>query len=1096
MNALKTILAPFASLRLTIVLLVLCMILVLAGTTAQREMGIQDVQKQFFHSWIAKVDFHDFQSTPPTKPGEAPGAGYIPGHFFMPGGYLLIAVMLVNLLAAHTVRFKLRAKRIGIILIHSGLILLLVGELLTSLVAVESQMRIDVGASTNFSEDIRFPELAIVDRSSPDHDHVAVIAASRLEAAAGGAPIRDPNLPFDIKVDRWYENSTLRGPMQKEPQVDRLATEGAAKSIGIVAEKRVGGVGGDAERTNIPSAFITLFSKSGTSLGTYLVSLYFDRSFADLGAFRSQPVVVDGKTYTLDLRFTRYYKPYTITLKKFTHEIIPGTDLPRDFASTIQLVDPANHVDREVRIWMNHPLRFDSETFYQQSFANNDRTTVLQVVDNKASTLPYIACVIGGLGLILHFGITLVSFLRRRLAPTPGTVGAIGASSYSSRGDSRTNSGGDADRYVLKPEPRWKTAGIPLAVLFFSLIWVISQFFVAPPTRPYDFDALGHVPIFIEGRTQPLDSAARNFLAIVSGGKYREAYRDELGKMHPAVEWMIDVMTLSNDWANDKVIRIDHPQIKDMLGLKEEEKLFSWKDIGLDKAEVAEKLDTQSRLANETPEKDRDSLKHQILDLHQHLGIFRRLMQIDAIAYQLDLMKHPERARQNFDAINRAVMAADPQLIDDIKANKIKDPDRAFGMALAKLDRSTLTADQRDSLEKPVLLGSLQRMGQEGDLFLIPPAHPGEQWKPLMSVLDSPDNVPDAPAAILKIFKDYADARPTEFNSDLTGYLARVSTLPDISTVNYEVGFNRFNPFYVCIVFYVGIAILAFCSWLFWTKPLWRSGYALMILTLVIHTAGIVSRIYISGRPPVTNLYSAAVFIGWGIVLFSSVLEAIFRNGIGLVAGSTAGFMSLLVAAGFAAGEGDTMRQLQAVLDTNYWLATHVVCVTLGYMATVLAGVLAMIYVLRGLFDRSFAGEPSKDNVRMIYGIVCFAMLFSFVGTILGGIWADQSWGRFWGWDPKENGAVLVVLWNALILHARWSGTVRDRGVAVLAILGNIVVGWSYVGTNLMGIGLHSYGFMSGAQLALYSWVFFNLALAAIGLIPRKFWAIASVDGK
>jgi ABC-type transport system involved in cytochrome c biogenesis permease subunit len=1078
---------------------VLCMVLVLAGTTAQREMGIQDVQKQFFHSWIAKIDLHYFQPTPVSKPGEAPGAGYLPGHFFMPGGYLLIAVMLVNLLAAHTVRFKLRAKRIGIILIHSGLILLLVGELLTSLLAVESQMRIDVGATTNYSEDIRFPELAIVDHSPSDHDHVSVVAASRLKAAAGGTPIQDAQLPFDIKVDRWYENSSLRGPMQKEPDVERLATEGAAKSIGIVGEKRIGGVGDDASRTDIPSAFITL-SKNGTSLGTYLVSLYFDRSFADMAPFRGQSVTVDGKTYALDLRFTRYYKPYTITLKKFTHEIIPGTDLPRDFASTIQLVEPANHVDREVRIWMNHPLRFEGETFYQQSFANNDKTTVLQVVHNNASPMPYIACIIGGLGLIVHFGITLVSFLRRRLAPTPGTVGAVGGMQSSpgsqSRGGSRKKYAVESDRYVLKPEPRWKTAGIPLAVFFVSLIWVISQLFIAPPTRPYDYDALGHVPIFIEGRTQPLDSAARNFLGIVSGGKYREGFRDESGKMHPAIEWMIDVMTLSNNWASDKVIRIDHPQIKDLLGLKEEDKLFSWKDIGLDKPEVAEKLDTQSRLAGDTPEKERDSFKHQILELHQHLGVYRRLMQIDAIEYQLDIMRHPDRARENFAAIDRAMTAANPQLMEDIKANKVKDPDRAFGMALAKLDRSALTSDQKDSLEKPVLLGSLQRMGQEGDLFFIPPEHPGEQWKPLMSVLDTPDNISEAPAALLKVFKEYADARPTEFNADLAGYLARVSTLPDISTVNYEVGFNRFNPFYICIVFYVGIFILAFSSWLFWTKPLWRTGYALIVLAFVIHTAGVVSRIYISGRPPVTNLYSAAVFIGWGIVLFSIVLEAIFKNGIGLVAGSTAGFMSLLVAAGFAAGEGDTMRQLQAVLDTNYWLATHVVCVTLGYMASVLAGVLAMIYILRGLFDRSFTGEPSKDNIRMIYGIACFAMLFSFVGTILGGIWADQSWGRFWGWDPKENGAILVVLWNALILHARWSGIVRDRGVAVLAILGNIVVGWSFVGTNLMGIGLHSYGFMSGAQMSLLVWVGFNLALAGLGLIPRKFWAIASTDSK
>jgi ABC-type transport system involved in cytochrome c biogenesis permease subunit len=183
------------------------------------------------------------------------------------------------------------------------------------------------------------------------------------------------------------------------------------------------------------------------------------------------------------------------------------------------------------------------------------------------------------------------------------------------------------------------------------------------------------------------------------------------------------------------------------------------------------------------------------------------------------------------------------------------------------------------------------------------------------------------------------------------------------------------------------------------------------------------------------------------------------------------------------------MKQLQAVLDTNFWLATHVICVTLGYTSTFLSGLLAIIYVLRGVFSSSLTKEQMKDHARMVYGIVCFAMLFSFVGTILGGIWADQSWGRFWGWDPKENGAVLIVLWNALILHARWGGVVRDRGVMVLAILGNIVTAWSWFGTNMLGIGLHAYGFMQSAQFWISIFMASQVMLALIGLIPLRYWA-------
>ena len=124
----------------------------------------------------------------------------------------------------------------------------------------------------------------------------------------------------------------------------------------------------------------------------------------------------------------------------------------------------------------------------------------------------------------------------------------------------------------------------------------------------------------------------------------------------------------------------------------------------------------------------------------------------------------------------------------------------------------------------------------------------------------------------------------------------------------------------------------------------------------------------------------------------------------------------------------------------------------------------------------------------MIYGVVCFATLLSFVGTVLGGIWADQSWGRFWGWDPKENGALLIVIWNALILHARWAGMVKERGMAVLAVVGNMVTAWSWFGTNQLGVGLHAYGFMSGAVFYLWGFWLFNLAVIGVGMLPMHMW--------
>jgi ABC-type transport system involved in cytochrome c biogenesis permease subunit len=339
----------------------------------------------------------------------------------------------------------------------------------------------------------------------------------------------------------------------------------------------------------------------------------------------------------------------------------------------------------------------------------------------------------------------------------------------------------------------------------------------------------------------------------------------------------------------------------------------------------------------------------------------------------------------------------------------------------------------------------------------------------------------------------YTRDEPVAFNREVAGYNALLSAGPvgkAADKAGFEVFFNRFAPFYVCMVLYVLVFLLACFSWLGWTRPLWRAALFVLLLTLAVHSFGLIARMVISGRPPVTNLYSSAVFVAWGAVLLAVFLELVFRNGLGMVTASITGFVSLLIAHHLS-GDGDTMEMLQAVLDTNIWLATHVVIITLGYAATVFAGVLGIIYVIAGIFTRALTGDFARALTRMIYGCVCFAILLSFIGTILGGIWADQSWGRFWGWDPKENGAIIVVLWNAVVLHARWGGLVRERGLACLAIFGNVVIGWSWFGTNMLGVGLHSYGFMESAVFWLVAFCLSQLALIGIGMLPMRIWRSA-----
>src|SRR5690606_22056914 len=251
----------------------------------------------------------------------------------------------------------------------------------------------------------------------------------------------------------------------------------------------------------------------------------------------------------------------------------------------------------------------------------------------------------------------------------------------------------------------------------------------------------------------------------------------------------------------------------------------------------------------------------------------------------------------------------------------------------------------------------------------------------------------------------------------------------------------------------------AVVSWLKWTDPTRRAAFGLVIIAFILATLGIATRMWLEGRPPVTNLYSSALFVGWGAVALCLVLEYIYKNALGSAAAGLIGFATLLIAHHLALS-GDTLEMMRAVPDANLWLATHVVTIAVGYSATFLAGFLAIIYVMRRVFTRSLYEASANSLGRMIYGIVCVATLFSFVGTILGGIWADQSWGRFWGWDPKENGALLIVIWCAIILHARWGGMVGQRGLMALTIFGNVVTAFSWFGVNMLGVGLHAYGFM------------------------------------
>jgi ABC-type transport system involved in cytochrome c biogenesis permease subunit len=274
-----------------------------------------------------------------------------------------------------------------------------------------------------------------------------------------------------------------------------------------------------------------------------------------------------------------------------------------------------------------------------------------------------------------------------------------------------------------------------------------------------------------------------------------------------------------------------------------------------------------------------------------------------------------------------------------------------------------------------------------------------------------------------------------------------------------------------------GFLLLFLLLALSWLAPAsgWAGGLTKIslwggALCYAIILAGITWRVLITGWGPVTNIYETIPFITLMAGGFALVMELLFKNRIALIASILCGAAGMFLAASKETGDAaDTMPSLVAVLRSNYWLWTHVTTINLGYATVLLAAIFSMIYIFCRLFDVT---RQNKALFRMLtqsaYGILCFGLVFSLVGTVLGGIWGNDSWGRFWGWDPKENGALVIVLWCLAVLHMRLAGWIRELGLHLCIAFGANFCFFSWWHVNLLNVGLHSYGFTAGLEQGLY----------------------------
>jgi ABC-type transport system involved in cytochrome c biogenesis permease subunit len=609
----------------------------------------------------------------------------------------------------------------------------------------------------------------------------------------------------------------------------------------------------------------------------------------------------------------------------------------------------------------------------------------------------------------------------------------------------------------------------PLIVVAAFAAWFLGGMAPPQPKDGFDIAAFGRLPVLLEGRVQPFDSVARNSLLSISG---RSIVRLTNGAPVSALEWLLDTMARPEYADQLKIFRVQHPDLEGILGAdKAGLEYYSFND-----------------LTNQI-----GSLENQATNLlAKEFGMGEDAAKLRN-AYQQDLM----HLYNSMVLYNRLKNSLEPEGARDFR--------QELQVYLASIGPGKVAIEQTDE-GKPANEQDLERIASffkrydEVSRFAYPliipplPGQPRQAWSNigtnLMLALHTGELNPAA-TNYAAIATAYRNDKPADFNRSIALYrvwMQENDLYPFLKKGSQEFFFNQIEPFYKAMVIYIAALLLGCIFWINLSEPIRRTGFLLLVLAFVIHSTGLGFRMYLEGRPPVTNLYSSAIFIGWGACLLGLVLERIFRGGIGLVVAGFIGFTTLIIAHHLALS-GDTMEMLRAVLDTNMWLATHVVIVTTGYASMFVAGILAIIYIVRGFFTRTLAPDTAKALGRMVYGIVCFATLFSFVGTILGGIWADQSWGRFWGWDPKENGALLIVLWNAVILHARWGGMIRERGLMAMAVFGNIVTSFSWFGVNMLGIGLHSYGFMDKAFPWLIGFDISQVLLIVLALTPPRYWA-------
>ncbi len=576
-----------------------------------------------------------------------------------------------------------------------------------------------------------------------------------------------------------------------------------------------------------------------------------------------------------------------------------------------------------------------------------------------------------------------------------------------------------------------------------------------------------NIPIQEGGRIKPLDTYARN-QALAFYGKRNINHENLL-----AIDWLMNLFIYPELGLEQKIFNIRSPDIVNALDLEWTNNFHKYSY-----SETFPGIQNQLPLISnifDKKEEDRDLFENQLVELYQNIMKYRQIASSLSCLLPMFTVYDPETAEKLHIELGQFTSYA------HIMSHR----GSLFNVSQNILTKSEESWTENER-EVALLLYNLQQTSLDEfakALKIIPPAKDDTTglWISPWELLDGREIEPHQDR-IMKSMEAYLLARYEKnsismddaLKSYKTGLLSSPGDRVKFSILEKETWLNKANLFTLSLVFYLFGFILLGISWMVQPILLKNVAYGSLISGFILHTYGIYLRMVIMSRPPISTLYETVIFVGFVIVLLSVVIEYLRKDGLGVFIGSVSGSMLHYVGFGYAA-DGDTLEMLVAVLNSNFWLATHVTTIILGYGTSLMAGLIGHLYLIEKIRvpNNSKRLKSIYDNM---FGVTLIALFFTLFGTILGGIWADQSWGRFWGWDPKENGALLIVLWQLMMVHMRLSGLAKADRFALGMVLNNIVVIMAWFGVNLLSIGLHSYGFASGIAVNIVLFTVFELA--------------------